>query len=76
MNGISESLIKFLTELEVNTGIRDGVVKIALTPELFNRLVLELASQNRYGLGWPRITDLGELVFRNVQIVARNRDSF
>lgn len=71
----NEVLREFIEAIEKQSGIGDGIVKIALTPELFDYVVIEL-SKKQYGRVWPGITDLGELKIYNVQIVARNRDNF
>ena len=70
---IVECIFRLNVDLEKLTGKRDGLVKIALTYEVFESLVLEL-SKSKYG--YPRLTDIGEVRIGNTLIVARKRDNF
>ena len=66
-----ESLRKFINSITAEHGTPDGVVKIALTPELFNQVVNDLRSRPSL---LPELIATGEVRIMGVQIVARRRE--
>jgi hypothetical protein len=79
-----EGLLRLTHQLHAQYGIPDGLVKIAVTPELFNRVIVELYSRatGQYSIGNKRYSASGrphlwsELKIYGVQLVARERDDF
>lgn len=68
-----DCLLTFLDDLVVNMGTRDAIVKIALTPQLFERVAHELVQKQGRRIHMP---NLGEIIIFNVQLVERQRDTF
>lgn len=65
-----ESLAQFVGNLEKQYGIRDGVVKIGISYDLYETVIREAAHKTRY---W-RFADLSEPKFLGVAIVPRDRE--
>lgn len=70
-----EALFEFRNKLTKEYGVDDGLVKIALSPELFDRVFYELA-QKAVKPFYSSIMATGEIKFMGIQLVARRRDDF
>lgn len=70
---IEAILCNFIQELYVKTGIKEGVVKIAVTPKLMDTIVYECLAKNKNYITSSRV---GEFFICGVQLVAREKDSF
>lgn len=68
-----EAFERFIMDLEKLSGVRDGVTKIGLDPQLMDQLVYALLEKSKYRFS-P--SHMGELNLFGVQIVARARDNF
>lgn len=67
------ALIQFQHEIEKKYGVRDAVIKIALSHEAMNAVIYDLAARDKYSF---RMCDMGEFKICGVQILARSRDTF
>lgn len=68
-----DALIQMQMILERDFGVKEGVVKIALTPEAMDRVVGDEIKKNDYRI---RASDLGEYFLCGIQLVPRVKDRF
>lgn len=75
MSKIVEAIMEFRHKILAETGERVGVVKIGLHPEVFNRLIYDLAGKTKYG--FPTINELGSpLRVADVEVVRKLPEDF
>lgn len=77
---LDEAVARFKRELEMEYGVGEGLVKIALSPELFNTAILDLFRRGSVtdttNLTVYRPINWAEPEVLGVKIVARRRDDF
>jgi hypothetical protein len=66
-----ELLEKFIYACEREFGVRDGITEIALSHELFNRVMYSMYEKQRYGC---RFSDISDCKLLGVRLIARERD--
>lgn len=74
-----EALSRFKKEIALEYGFSEGLVKIAITPDLFAAFMNDkLKTEMQYGIAHTHIGfgQLGELFIEDVQVLQRTRDSF
>lgn len=69
-----EALLNFMKEVEAQSGMDNGIVKITLASNLFERVVFELGAKRRDGS--PKLSGLNELQIYNVLIVKKTENIF
>lgn len=72
----AEALMKFQNELVASYGVDGSLVKIALEPELYRAVIMDLYSDNKGNLRFTSRDIGGEITVCGVQILARQRDNF
>lgn len=68
-----EALAELQAALAIEYGVRDAIVKIALTPEAMDLILMDRMKRKEYTF---KARDLGEYFVAGVQVVARSRDTF
>lgn len=73
----TEALINFKHALATEYGVTDGIVKIALEPDLFTAVMIDLyRKHNNTNYMSFAVRDVGEAYIENVQLLQRTRDKF
>lgn len=73
MKNIDELIHGFQVELEKNFGVRNGLLKISLTHELYNTVIYNYVNRGPYG-GKFQFSDVNKPSILGVEIEARRRE--